>query len=108
VAPNLLFSMAGFRPGRVKESDRKLSELSGANVVHVTVLTLYITVVFCFVGLFPLGILFLRIGNMVRGHAIIQGIALLGVVAGAALGITLSFQYNRVRNLLLKRGWSLC
>ncbi|KAI0133911.1 integral membrane protein [Xylariales sp. AK1849] len=57
-----------------------------------------IIMVFCFVGLFPFGILILRLGSWVRWHAVNQGLALIGVIVGVGLGIHISFFYNRSKN----------
>ncbi|ORY65457.1 uncharacterized protein BCR38DRAFT_368758 [Pseudomassariella vexata] len=57
-----------------------------------------IMMIFCFFGLMPFGILILRVGGFVRWHAINQGLALIGVTVGVALGIHISFFYNRSKN----------
>ncbi|RYP62397.1 hypothetical protein DL770_009596 [Monosporascus sp. CRB-9-2] len=54
--------------------------------------------VFCFAGMYPFGILILRLGNWVRWHAINQGIALFLVFIGFGLGIRISGVYNRSKN----------
>ena len=55
-----------------------------------------LTMVFCFIGLFPFGTLILRLGNWVRWHGINQGIALVFVVLGFGTGVFISKNYNRV------------
>lgn len=55
-----------------------------------------VIMVFCFVGLFPFGILVLRLGNWVRWHAVNQGLAMIGVIIGFGLGVHVSSFYNRV------------
>ncbi|RYP09894.1 hypothetical protein DL764_001028 [Monosporascus ibericus] len=57
--------------------------------------------VFCFAGIYPFGILILRLGNWVRWHAINQGIALFLVFIGFGLGIRISWVYNRVIGILV-------
>ena len=52
--------------------------------------------VFCFIGLMPLGILIIRLGEWARWHAFNQGLALLLVLVGAGLGFYISGLYNRV------------
>lgn len=56
-----------------------------------------VIMVICFVGLFPFGILVLRLGNWVRWHAVNQGLASIGVIVGFGLGVHTSGFYNRVR-----------
>lgn len=55
-----------------------------------------IVMMFCFVGLMPLGIVILRFGGWARWHAINQTVAMVGVLVGFALGIVVSFRYQRV------------
>ena len=50
-----------------------------------------------FVLLFPLGTIWLRIFKKVRWHWINQVFGVILIYAGAAIGINLSRQYNRVR-----------
>ncbi|KAI1868841.1 hypothetical protein JX265_006820 [Neoarthrinium moseri] len=57
-----------------------------------------IIMVFCFVGLFPFGVLILRLGNWVRWHAVNQGLALIGVIVGFGLGVHVSSFYNRSKS----------
>ncbi|ETS81642.1 hypothetical protein PFICI_06644 [Pestalotiopsis fici W106-1] len=54
-----------------------------------------IIMVLCFIGLYPFGILVLRLGNWVRWHAVNQGLALIGVIVGFGLGVHSSYFYNR-------------
>ncbi|KAL0942349.1 cellobiose dehydrogenase [Colletotrichum truncatum] len=49
------------------------------------------------VFLMPLGALLLRFGDMVRWHALNQGVALLIVIVGFILGVLTSFWYSRSR-----------
>lgn len=55
-----------------------------------------IIMVFCFVGLLPLGIIFLRVMNKVRWHGINQTVAAVGIIIGTGVGIYDSLRYNRV------------
>lgn len=55
-----------------------------------------VIMIFCFLGLFPFGILILRLGGWVRWHAVNQGLGLLGVTIGFGLGGQTSFLYNKV------------
>ena len=52
--------------------------------------------IFCFVGMFPMGILLIRLGEWVRWHAVHQVVTFCGVLAGMGLGIDVSLVYNRV------------
>lgn len=61
-----------------------------AAVAHAVVM------IFCFVGLLPLGVLMLRVGEWVRPHGINQGVAVIGIIAGFGLGVHVSGRYNRV------------
>ncbi|KAH8202957.1 hypothetical protein TruAng_002903 [Truncatella angustata] len=54
-----------------------------------------VIMIFCFVGLFPFGILVVRLGNWVRWHAVNQGLAAIGVIIGFGLGVHISSFYNR-------------
>ena len=56
--------------------------------------------VFCFVGMFPMGVLLIRLGEWARWHAVHQTVALCGVLAGMGLGIDVSRTYNRVSRTL--------
>ncbi|KAM0287204.1 hypothetical protein ACHAQH_000518 [Verticillium albo-atrum] len=47
--------------------------------------------------LLPAGVLCLRLGQMVRWHGIVQGIALIFAIVGVGLGIVTSFLYQRSR-----------
>jgi Cytochrome domain of cellobiose dehydrogenase len=80
----------GTTPGSswVNKSDYKAS-------LHAVVM------IFCFVGLMPLGVLILRIGEWVSWHGLNQGISLLGVLIGATLGILAGLLYQRVRRSTL-------
>ncbi|KAI0399800.1 hypothetical protein F4802DRAFT_587782 [Xylaria palmicola] len=51
--------------------------------------------IFAFVGVWPLGILILRVGGSVRWHAINQAVAFGLVLVGAILGFVISTSYNR-------------
>ncbi|KAK5628982.1 hypothetical protein RRF57_004697 [Xylaria bambusicola] len=51
--------------------------------------------ILAFVGIWPFGILVLRIGHSPRWHAINQVVAFGFVVVGAILGFTISLYYNR-------------
>jgi hypothetical protein len=55
-----------------------------------------VLMVFCFIGLFPFGVLILRLGRWVRWHWINNVVALLFAVLGSGLGFKLSTTYNRV------------
>ncbi|KAH8878626.1 integral membrane protein [Thozetella sp. PMI_491] len=61
----------------------------GAAAAHAAIMVL------AFTGLFPLGIVIIRLGDWVRWHAINQGVGLAAVIAGAGLGINISLSYNR-------------
>jgi hypothetical protein len=52
--------------------------------------------IFCFIGLFPLGVLILRIGDWVRWHALNQALALILVGVAGGVGIADSLYYQRV------------
>lgn len=52
------------------------------------------------VGLMPVGVVLLRFGGWVRWHALNQTVALFGVLGGFAVGIVMSFSYQRVSNLI--------
>jgi hypothetical protein len=52
--------------------------------------------IFCFVGMFPMGILIMRLGGWVRWHAAHQVVGLAGVITAFGLGISISLSYNRV------------
>ncbi|KAH8882021.1 CBD9-like protein, partial [Thozetella sp. PMI_491] len=54
-----------------------------------------IIMIICFVGVFPLGIVLLRLGNSVRWHLINQAIALVLTLVGTSLGMAASTSYNR-------------
>ncbi|CAM1501092.1 Fc.00g102540.m01.CDS01 [Cosmosporella sp. VM-42] len=56
-----------------------------------------VVMIFCIVGMLPLGVVLLRFGGWVRWHGINQTVALVGVLGGFALGIATSFQYQRSR-----------
>lgn len=68
--------------------------------------------VFFILVLFPLGVALLRLGRWARWHGVNQAIGVAGVLAGLALGILTSFNYQRVRplhshsGLLLTPSWS--
>ncbi|KAK3937408.1 hypothetical protein QBC46DRAFT_392792 [Diplogelasinospora grovesii] len=57
-----------------------------------------VIMVLVFVGLMPMGVAMLRIGRWVRWHGINQGVAALGVIVGAGLGIYISRRYNRSKS----------
>jgi hypothetical protein len=56
---------------------------------------------FCMLGswmvLIPFGVLILRGGGRVKWHGINQGLAAIGALIGAGLGVYVSFSYNRSR-----------
>ena len=52
--------------------------------------------ILAFVGIWPFGILVLRVGNSPRWHAINQTVAFGLVLVGAILGFVISMSYNRV------------
>lgn len=58
-----------------------------------------VIMIFCILGLFPFGVLILRLGNWVRWHAVNQGLAMIGIIVGVGLGIHSSLYYNRVSRL---------
>ncbi|KAK4168211.1 hypothetical protein QBC43DRAFT_296882 [Cladorrhinum sp. PSN259] len=58
-------------------------------IIHAVVM------IVCFIGLLPLGVIFLRVMCRVRWHAVNQSLALVGIVIGAGLGIYDSMRYNR-------------
>jgi hypothetical protein len=55
-----------------------------------------VLMILAFVGMWPFGILVLRVGGSVRWHAINQGVAFGVVFIGAILGFIISPSYNRV------------
>ncbi|KAL8306044.1 hypothetical protein RB597_003331 [Gaeumannomyces tritici] len=63
-----------------------------AAVAHAVVM------IFCFVGLLPLGVLMLRVGEWVRPHGITQGVAVVGIIVGFGLGVHVSGRYNRSKD----------
>jgi len=60
-----------------------------------------VLMILAFVGMWPFGILVLRVGNSVRWHAINQVVAFGVVLIGAILGFVISTSYNRVSSSLL-------
>ncbi|KAH8671427.1 hypothetical protein BX600DRAFT_459035 [Xylariales sp. PMI_506] len=68
------------------------------NMSDVAAMIHAVLMVFCFVGLYPFGILIIRLGNWVRWHAVNQGLALMGIIAAVGLGIHSSSFYNRSKN----------
>ncbi|KAI8624810.1 iron reductase domain protein [Xylariaceae sp. FL1651] len=54
-----------------------------------------VIMILVFVGIWPFGVLVLRVGSSVRWHAITQGVALGLVVIGSALGFATSTSYTR-------------
>jgi hypothetical protein len=69
-----------------------LSEVGDKDVVAMLHAVL---MVLCFVGLFPFGVLIIRLGTWVRWHWINNSIALLFFVLGSGLGFKISTSYNR-------------
>lgn len=61
-----------------------------ASVFHAVIM------VGTFVGLMPLGVLILRVGQWVRWHGANQALAMILVLVGMALGVYSSLWYNRV------------
>lgn len=57
-----------------------------------------------FIGLMPMGVLFLRLGGWVRWHGANQGIVLAFIITGAGLGFHISTRYNRVRKDSVDKG----
>lgn len=89
---------SGATLGKAKNGKRDWASLAHAVIMVGT-----------FVGVMPMGVLVLRLGGWVRWHGVNQGVALVGVITGAGLGIHISTLYNRVRDLLtpltLARSW---
>ncbi|KAI1344675.1 hypothetical protein F5Y15DRAFT_363086 [Xylariaceae sp. FL0016] len=56
-----------------------------------------IIMVFVFIGIYPFGILVLRLGNWMRWHAINQVLGLVLFIIGAGLGFAISGTYNRTK-----------
>ncbi|RKU39849.1 hypothetical protein DL546_000831 [Coniochaeta pulveracea] len=52
----------------------------------------------CFIGMLPLGAIFLRVMNKIRWHAINQSFALVGIMIGTGLGIYTSLRYTRSKS----------
>ncbi|KAI0601471.1 hypothetical protein F4775DRAFT_539942 [Biscogniauxia sp. FL1348] len=63
-----------------------------AAVAHAVIM------VISFVGLYPFGVLVLRLGGWVRWHAANQGLALVLVIIGSSLGFKISGTYLRTKN----------
>lgn len=57
-----------------------------------------VLMIFTFVGLYPLGVLILRLGNWTRWHAGNQVLGLVLVIIAVGLGSRISATYNRSRN----------
>ncbi|KAI1487859.1 hypothetical protein F5X96DRAFT_647977 [Biscogniauxia mediterranea] len=57
-----------------------------------------VIMVLSFVGLYPFGVLVLRLGGWVRWHAANQGLALVLVIIGSSLGFKISGTYLRTKN----------
>lgn len=55
--------------------------------------------IFFVVILFPLGVVLLRFGRWARWHGVNQAVGVAGALAGLALGVLTSFNYQRVRGL---------
>ncbi|KAI1499872.1 hypothetical protein F5X99DRAFT_388496 [Biscogniauxia marginata] len=70
----------------------KEGKRDSAAVAHAVLMVL------CFVGLYPFGVLVLRLGGWARWHAANQGVALVLVIIGASLGFKISGTYNRTKN----------
>lgn len=81
-------------PGNVPNSGSTL--LSDKTTQNYTAIIHAVIMVGCFLGLLPLGVIFLRVLNKVRWHAVNQSLALVGIVIGAGIGIYDSTRYNRV------------
>lgn len=62
-------------------------------VVHALVM------IFAFVGVWPFGVLVLRVGGSVRWHGVTQVVAFVLVFVGAVLGFLISMSYNRVSSV---------
>ncbi|CAJ2503233.1 Uu.00g106270.m01.CDS01 [Anthostomella pinea] len=67
----------------------KTGKRDSAAVAHAVIM------VPVFVGIYPLGILVLRLGDWVRWHAVNQGVAVVLFIVGAGLGFKISGSYNR-------------
>lgn len=59
-----------------------------------------IIMIVCFIGLLPLGVIFLRVLDRVRWHGWNQTLAAVGIIVGAGVGIYDSLRYTRVSNKL--------
>lgn len=81
-------------PGNMPNSGSTL--LSDKSTQNYTAIIHAVIMVGCFLGLLPLGVIFLRMLNNVRWHAVNQSLALIGIVIGAGIGIYDSTRYNRV------------
>ncbi|PHH85477.1 hypothetical protein CDD83_354 [Cordyceps sp. RAO-2017] len=60
-------------------------------VLHATFMVVFLLV------MFPLGVALLRLGRWARWHGLNQAVAVVGVLAGLAMGILASFHYQRSR-----------
>ncbi|KAH9885162.1 hypothetical protein F4778DRAFT_761342 [Xylariomycetidae sp. FL2044] len=58
-----------------------------------------VIMVMAFVGVYPFGILVLRLGNWVRWHALNQVVALILIIVGSGLGFSISKTYNRTKKV---------
>ncbi len=85
-----LLGMPGSMPssGSALVSDKSTQNWTA--IVHAVIM------VGCFIGLLPLGVIFLRVMDKVRWHAVNQALAAVGIVIGAGVGIYDSVRYNRV------------
>jgi hypothetical protein len=81
-------------PGTVPSSGSSL--VSDTSTQNWTAIVHAVVMVGCFIGLLPLGIIFLRVMDKVRWHAANQALAAVGIVLGSGVGIYDSLRYNRV------------
>lgn len=73
-----------------------VQQLSKTGYVDKRAILHAVFMIFAFVGIWPFGILVLRVGGSVRWHGINQAVAFGLVLIGAILGFVISTSYNRV------------
>ncbi|KAI0873239.1 iron reductase domain protein [Hypoxylon argillaceum] len=72
-----------------------VQQLSKTGYVDKRAILHAVFMIFAFVGIWPFGILVLRVGGSVRWHGINQAVAFGLVLIGAILGFVISTSYNR-------------
>lgn len=76
--------------------DRKTTDFYDKNaILHGTLM------LFAFVWVFPIGAVFLKLGNLAKWHGANQAVGVLSCMAGFGMGIWTSFRYHRVSRAFL-------